>query len=58
MVKQAAKALAPGLRFPEFRDAPGFSPRPLSHAFLRITNGKATAQDHVEVGTYLLFYRS
>ena len=58
MVKQAAKALAPGLRFPEFRDAPGFSPRPLSHAFLRITNGKANAQDHVEGGTYPLFDRS
>ncbi len=48
----------PRLRFPEFRDAPEWELTPLSRVFLRITNGKANAQDHEEGGAYPLFDRS
>jgi type I restriction enzyme S subunit len=58
MAKQGASTVVPKLRFPEFRNASGFGPTPLGRAFLRITNGKANAQDHVEGGIYPLFDRS
>lgn len=52
------RALVPRLRFPEFRDAPGWREKKLVSVFENITNGKANAQDHVEDGEYPLFDRS
>ena len=50
--------LAPKLRFPEFRNAPGWVQTPLGDAFKTITNGHANAQDHQDDGAYPLFDRS
>ncbi len=48
----------PRLRFPEFRDEPGWEKKQLASIFKRITNGNANAQDHDENGQYPLFDRS
>ena len=48
----------PRLRFPEFRNAPGWVQTPLGEAFKTITNGRANAQDHQDDGAYPLFDRS
>ena len=54
----AARALTPKLRFPEFRDAGSWEEMALREICLRITNGKANAEDHEEDGIYPLFDRS
>ena len=58
MAKRGALTVVPRLRFPEFGKESGWLPKPLGSAFLRITNGKANAQDHEENGIYPLFDRS
>ena len=57
-VGEAAQGRVPKLRFPEFRGAAAWSERTLADLCLRITNGKANAEDHEEDGTYPLFDRS
>lgn len=51
-------ALVPRLRFPEFRNAGEWARKTLADVCLRITNGKANAEDHEEDGLYPLFDRS
>lgn len=50
--------LTPRLRFPEFRDAGEWAKKTLADVCLRITNGKANAEDHEDKGIYPLFDRS
>lgn len=50
--------LVPRLRFPEFREAEEWKNKTLADVCLRITNGKANAEDHEEDGVYPLFDRS
>ncbi len=52
------RPLTPRLRFPEFRDAEEWENKALADVCLRITNGKANAEDHEEDGVYPLFDRS
>ena len=58
MTADKSSHLLPKLRFPEFRDAPGWVRTPLGDAFKIITNGQANAQDHQDDGAYPLFDRS
>jgi len=51
-------ALAPRLRFPEFRGAGEWEEKNLADICLRITNGKANAEDHEDDGIYPLYDRS
>lgn len=51
-------ALVPRLRFPEFRGAREWNKKTLADVCLRITNGKANAEDHEDEGIYPLFDRS
>ena len=51
-------ALVPKLRFPEFQEARGWESKSLIDVCLRITNGKANAEDHEEDGIYPLYDRS
>ena len=50
--------LVPKLRFPEFKAAEEWKAKTLREVCLRITNGKANAEDHEEGGAYPLFDRS
>jgi type I restriction enzyme S subunit len=52
------KPLVPRLRFPEFREEGEWAKKSLADVCLRITNGKANAEDHEEDGVYPLFDRS
>jgi type I restriction enzyme S subunit len=52
------QALVPRLRFPEFRDAGKWEKKTLVDVCLRITNGKANAEDHEDDGIYPLYDRS
>lgn len=51
-------ALVPRLRFPEFREATEWKHQTLADVCLRITNGKANAEDHEDGGIYPLYDRS
>jgi type I restriction enzyme S subunit len=51
-------SLVPKLRFPEFQEAKEWEGKTLREVCLRITNGKANAEDHEEDGIYPLFDRS
>lgn len=50
--------LLPKLRFPEFQGKKGWESKSLIDVCLRITNGKANAEDHEENGIYPLYDRS
>lgn len=50
--------LVPRLRFPEFREAGEWEKKNLADICLRITNGKANAEDHEDDGIYPLYDRS
>ena len=58
MTADKPSPFVPRLRFPEFRNAPGWVQTPLGDAFKTITNGHANAQDHQDDGAYPLFDRS
>ena len=58
MTADKPSTLVPKLRFPEFRNAPGWVRTSLDDAFKTITNGQANAQDHRDDGAYPLFDRS
>ena len=51
-------ALVPRLRFPEFLGAGEWEKKSLADVCLKITNGKANAEDHEDDGVYPLYDRS
>lgn len=51
-------AWVPKLRFPEFQGTGGWKKQTLADVCLRITNGKANAEDHENDGIYPLYDRS
>ncbi len=58
MSNKTENSLTPKLRFPEFQGTREWEGKTLREVCLRITNGKANAEDHEEDGIYPLFDRS
>ncbi|MCA1714175.1 MAG: restriction endonuclease subunit S, partial [Gammaproteobacteria bacterium] len=56
-IAEEMQGAVPKLRFPGF-EREAWETKPLSEVCLRITNGKANAEDHEEDGIYPLFDRS